>query len=669
MPLNQKDTKLYNAIRGNQALNTMKALQEGANVFAEIEIVIAGEKRRSSLLGLALFSNCEAVVDAILENCQSIDISKPFDIKDLANVQSVHPINLLQFAFVYCTNPIIESLITYATTNGRHADIPAVLNKRFYRPGTQKLTTVASEIVLTFSTHMLINSHHILSASIDSKKADKDVVEWMWLKENEKATFEAHATEIELEVNFGKKLESLLAKGFNHNLIDCFGFNLTQLIRLIIKCSTNPQIWEEELLPKITFSGIKKIGSARLNPDQTEISIPVELSNIHTTNIRRATLTQNVKKLKAVYAAFLKAQKEKALQAPSLALVTEVKGLHAKVDEISADLHALADQRLKDVQEQLSEFPTAKTCFDTLQRHLESSLTLECMAATGMIALTPSKLVQHEQNADLAMSMLKTTLTALNVAAQFSPVPFVGIIPMVLERLVVLAQKTRAAAKSKGVFNATLGMDLKGISIDVAAIVAAEAYLTHKGALNTGVINTLVSDVVKQLKVLKDAEIIDEAHLVGFLAQTAITRLRETRAANAAKLAHGTTALVPSFAIHVDEETTAHRPVAPMPPVRKDKHTPAKAVTGSTALVPSFARLSDEEEALRRAAAPSFSSTVTHVLFGGDGSPKVSKHSGSDSSATARSPAKRSGDRSGSGSHHGSNSSPTAPAPACCVTM
>lgn len=617
MRLNAKDLALYNAIKKNQALNTKRALQKGANIFAEVDVVIAGQTRRTTLFGFALFSDFSPVIEAILSTCNNIDISKPFDMYTTPNVQSVHPINLLQFAYVYSTNSIIEALITYATTNGRHLDVTAVLNKRFYRPGTTQPTTVASEALLTFSTHLLVNAKRTLSASIDIPDADKEMTEWIWLLENQQATL-VQSEFIELELDFSKKIHHLLEKGFNIKLVDCFGLDLTQLIQLIIKCSRNPELWEKELAPKITFCGINKTGPATLNAAQTDISIPVNLSNMSRARTRQAVLTQNVNRLKAVYAAFLKAQKAKELQAPSHALVAKVDGLHA-------DLHALADQRLKDIQTALDAFPTAKTCFDTIQRHLESSLTLECMAATGMIALNPSKLVQHAQNAALAMSMLQTTLTALNVAAQFSPVPFVGIIPMVLDRLVDLAQKTRAAAKSKGVFNATLGMDLKGITIDVAAIVSAEAYLTHKGALNTGVINTLVSDVVKQLKALKDAEIIDEAHLVGFLAQAAITRLRATRDANAAKLAHGATALVPSFATLSDD---------------------------------------DEEAAFRRATAPS---TASAGLFGH--SPKGgSNHSGS-SSVTARSPAQHSGDRSGSGSHHGSNSSPTAPAPACCVTM
>lgn len=613
MPLNAKDLALYNAIKESRPLKTQNALKDGANLFAEIDLEIAGQTRRTTLFGFALFSNCKTVIQTILDNRTSIDISGPFDIFASKNALSIHPINLLQFAYVYSTNSIIEALIAYANSNGKDANtISSILNKVFYRPGTTQLTTVASEALLTFSPHMVTNTKKVLSASIDNTSADKDITEWVWLGPEEHMKL-AKAEHIELVADFSKKLESLLERGFNPNLTDCFGMNLAKLIRVIDKCSKDPELWETELAPKLVFCNMNKIGAARLNASGTDISIDVDLSNTRGAHTRRVTLTQDTKSLRTVYRLAMKARQQGS----------SFQGLYN-------DLHALPDQRLKDVQATLTSFPTVKTCFDTLQRRLEHTLTLECMASTGMISLNRSKLVQHEQGADLAISMIQTTVTALNVAAQFSPVPFVGILPLAVGSLVDLAEKTRAAVKSTGIFDATLGMDLKEIGIDVAMIVSAEAFITHKHAITTGVIASLVSDVLAQLKRLKDTEIIDQAHLVAFLAQTAITKLRATRAANVARPAQGSTALVPSFARLSDQDT--------------------------------------EQEQLQRAAAPSYSSGgVTHALFGGNGSPKGSKHSGSGSSMTAHSPAHHSG--SGSDGRQGSNSSPAPELARCCIVM
>lgn len=197
----------------------------------------------------------------------------------------------------------------------------------------------------------------------------------------------------------------------------------------------------------------------------------------------------------------------------------EIKKINQRLIITEATLSDVPSVRLKTLRDEFAEHASSLKCLNTVHAKTLNTLTAFNIASTGMIGTKPT-----EKSAQVA-TIAQAAFTAV---AQSVNVPGATLLPAITKWVLDTSILTNEKNKAKGVVRATTDLDINALSVDVAALIAAEVNMS--GCRDDGKLaDQLATHVVEQIKQLKkfpEGTFTSSEQVVGFLASAAIAQIQ-----------------------------------------------------------------------------------------------------------------------------------------------
>ncbi len=489
--------KMYEAISADDVPKIRSLINEGADPLITIESPKDGSKKNLfvEILKIGHEDVVQIALDYALKNNRFIDLNK-FPLEQT----SQNPINLFQFACSTCQVNILKQLVQYSTMSTPKQNIGKIVNSN---------GNTGSFLFKKFCIQLLLAN---FCAEVPVSKLQslmKFIRAWCLSKGND--TLPPFTGPVNIVWRGPIETVSyLLSIGFDPDTTTHEPFTLQGLVEAMDACVRN--ITEAEFFfHTMNFTGVKPESSIIADGDRRyflatvtnkfkqhpiPFEITIDLSEFN-------DLLKRVSKAKQETAPMLVPLFEKhAANEQRLAVLED------KVDNLS-------EQRRTDIRKALAGYPGAARCFNRLEKTIKTQLEARHIATTPIFTANATS-----QNAKVA----KSAQLLFSLIAEGTPLPFANIITGITAAAVTYTTQKFAQGQNQGVFDATLGLELDNVSIDVAAILTSEAMRRYREQLDETAADALAKNlsakVVYQIERLFQMQ--NQAQLIAFLCDEAL---------------------------------------------------------------------------------------------------------------------------------------------------
>jgi hypothetical protein len=536
MPQNiQLHLKLLSAIAECNTGVIKQLISEGADPFTTLE-----PTNRSSfnIFIEALRVGDPAVIQVLLDSSlKVVDLSKyPLDDKNR------FPCNIFQFACISAGSEVLDVLYKYSVKTKQ--DIVKIINQKIEildDNGSTKYEHLASILLKRIGVNIIVDN---LCPTDGSPESFHKITTFFkkWASSTTKKPFPNGYTSPMGITWLGAldTFELLIKLGLDLKAVTSDGFTFDNMMSIFNDWSKDPENWEKFIKPAIEFNLLEPTSEAVATAEGT-IKFNAILRNAFGAHPIEVEIEIDFRELNDLVQRSVRAQQEVVPQLITFtrdrAISSEAKEkrfvqLETKVDVHDTQIHDFTEQRLKDIRKNLIAYPKVAHVFNHIFATIEDEFNARKIANTSLFTA--------KSTTDTAM-IAKATQAVFAVAMEGVPVPFANVIPAITGGLVNMATQAFADYQSKGVFEATLGLDTKRIAIDMAALITSEMMKRQGSDLDIKDVKKIEKEITKKIGKLHQLQ--SQAQLVGFVCGPAFEVIRELSGKNSPSNGSGSDSL------------------------------------------------------------------------------------------------------------------------------
>ena len=488
---------LYKAI-GELDIKTIRSLiNAGVNPLQNV-VSPVGKPTINLFVEILKIGHADIVqiaLDYALKNKIFIDLRK-FPVET-----NSHTLNLLQFACVTCHVTVLKQLVEYAKVSKPKQNIEKILNTDLPLAHFIFKKLTPQLILANFGPNDTVSSLSSMRPFIQKWSLCKQRVRLPAYDGPVKIIWDGSFTTLDYLISIGLDIEARTKEYYS----------FPELVDLMAQCTSNLEDWnhvyENLIMRDVTMTSDyllgndgRVYGNFLVTNKLGQHPIPFEI-------------TFDFSELNDLVKRVIKAKQETA---PVLVPLFEKHAANEKRLAVLEDkVDNLSEQRRADIRKALAGYPGAARCFNRLEKAIKTQLEARHIATTPIFTANATS-----QNAKVA----KSAQLLFSLIAEGTPLPFANIITGITAAAVTYTTQKFAHRQNQGVFDATLGLELDNVSIDVAAILTSEAMRRYREQLNENFADTLAKNlsakVVYQIERLFQMQ--NQAQLIAFLCDEAL---------------------------------------------------------------------------------------------------------------------------------------------------
>ncbi len=490
------------------------------SVFPELH------KKKLSVLKTAIILGSRLVLESLLKGLPpSFDLSKP-----MMEEGNDDAMNWIQYGALHHTDSA-EALIEYQLQKFPGTDISRILNRKFKfnmpdgKNGFQyKYTTIGTVLIWTIANTTLANNYQFMDC--DETLSKYFVNSWY-----DCPAFNVLTARPPNNFRIGilpfNQLHVLLKYNYDTRLKDHAGDSLITLLHKFVNASKSPAMWEENIRPNIIWDGVEQTGPAQTYQGN-RITFPIKMNNLLNAHPILAYNVPNYESLliyvDPFYAQTLGLQSPMALKVQAQLREQEcrIRNAEQELKNVQDNLSRLSEIQYNAANDALDDYLFYQAVFQRLQHTLESYIRQRSDAHLKVFQSIP---------ANKKWRVANNVLASLHIASNFSPIPYVAIVPAFLSIVTNLGAELDNARKNQNVFD--LQANPKALSTMLSVLLVNEAMSAYTanplGVNATKLADALAKKVQKRLDNIGETQFDSNADCIAFLCFDALEHLRSVQ--------------------------------------------------------------------------------------------------------------------------------------------